>query len=178
MPEWRFPDDVDGWLTESEGRELATLAEGKTCLEIGSYCGRSSICMAQMAELVVCVDIFDGRDTPKPMDTREVFMDNAIRYNVANRIGIVHGLSYDARREGLLPPVVDFAFVDEAHGYFDVLTDAGICLDRLLPGSLLCFHDYASPDDPFVPLAVDALIRAGRMKLLRVVDSLAVCERC
>ncbi len=180
MPDWRFPHDVDGWLTEPEGRELATLAAGKIVLEIGSYCGRSSICMAQTAKSVICVDPFDGRDTPKPGATWEAFKANVIRYaDVAtSHIGVVIGLSWDARRAGKLPPVVDMAFIDGAHDYFSVLTDADICLDRLTPGWPICFHDYASDVDPFVRKAVDGLIGAKRMRLIRVVDSLAVCERC
>lgn len=58
-----FPRKVVGWLTEEEGIELARLAEGKICLEIGSYCGRSTICLAQKARSVGALDTFDGRGT-------------------------------------------------------------------------------------------------------------------
>ena len=50
MADWR-PEGynvhrVRGWLTQAEGDKLARLAEGKKVLEIGSYCGRSTIAMA------------------------------------------------------------------------------------------------------------------------------------
>ncbi len=39
--------DVRGWLNDDEGRLLAKYAEGKRVLEVGSYCGRSTIWMAR-----------------------------------------------------------------------------------------------------------------------------------
>src|SRR5690606_30630361 len=47
--EFRFPSDVQGWLSYREGKTLYDLARGKRVLEIGSYCGRSTICLAQSA---------------------------------------------------------------------------------------------------------------------------------
>jgi hypothetical protein len=68
-----FPHNVAGWLTEDEGRELAELAEGKVVLEIGAYCGRSTICLAQKAVTVAVVDTFDGRATSQPGNTLRLF---------------------------------------------------------------------------------------------------------
>jgi hypothetical protein len=34
--------DVRGWLTEADGQKLQELAAGKTVLELGSSCGRST----------------------------------------------------------------------------------------------------------------------------------------
>jgi hypothetical protein len=48
--------DVRGWLTEAEGRKLQELAIGKTVLELGSYCGRSTCAMAWTAARIVAVD--------------------------------------------------------------------------------------------------------------------------
>src|SRR4051812_45637582 len=55
-----FPRDVDGWLTPEQGRILAELATDKVCLEIGSYQGKSTICMAQTAKHVHSVDWHQG----------------------------------------------------------------------------------------------------------------------
>jgi hypothetical protein len=65
-----FPFDVEGWLTPAEGKELARIAAGKRVLEVGSYCGLSTICMARTAkDLSVSVDPHDGRGTAVPRDT-------------------------------------------------------------------------------------------------------------
>jgi hypothetical protein len=56
IKDWKFPTDVRGWLTPKEGETLAQLAEGKLVLEIGSYHGLSTICMAQTAKMVHAID--------------------------------------------------------------------------------------------------------------------------
>src|SRR5690606_27987830 len=83
---WKFPKDVDGWLTYEEGRALADAAAGKCVLEIGSYCGRSTICMAQTAQHVHWIDPHDGRGTPNPRDTRAVFDRNVAWHGLSDKV--------------------------------------------------------------------------------------------
>src|SRR5690606_2342502 len=85
-----FPYDVEGWLQPSEGTVLAELATEKDVLEIGSYCGRSTICMARTASHVTAVDYFDGRGTPTPKDTLTDFHRNLQRYGVADKVEACH----------------------------------------------------------------------------------------
>lgn len=171
--EWRFPSDVTGWLTEAEGRKLAELAQGKTVLEIGSYCGRSTICMAQTAKHVDAVDPFDGRATPNQRDTFDEFSENIKRYGVRDRISAYRGAS--SYTVPLMSTRFDLAFIDGAHDYHSVLEDAKLAASKLKPDGLLVFHDYArDPDiDPGVTAAVDAILYHSG-ELLERCDSLAV----
>jgi hypothetical protein len=175
---WRFPSDVAGWLTEAEGAELARLAEGKVVLEIGSYAGRSTICLARGAVSVGAVDTFDGRGTPAEGQTFELFRANLRRYGVEDRVAVHRGTS--AEMLPLLPPVYDLVFIDGSHDYESVKADVGLALGKLKPGGLLAFHDYRTfPGesdgrwDPGVTRAVNELLADGG-ELLGRFDSLAV----
>lgn len=169
---WKFPGDVEGWLTETEGRTLAALAQGKAVLEIGSYCGRSTICLAQTAESVHAVDPFDGRATTVRQDTLTRFMENVVRYGVLEKITVLQGES-----QMVVPNIdqkFDLAFIDGAHDRMSVLGDADMAIKALAPGGLLAFHDY-SDSDPGVMAAVDCLVARGA-KLLDLTGTLAVVD--
>lgn len=170
-----FPKDVTGWLTEDEGRELARLATGKTVLEIGSYCGRSTICLAQTAKSVHACDTFDGRGTALPGETLESFKRNIRQAGVENKVDVRQGLSSEVLPA--LPPVFDLVFIDGAHDYESVSRDTELATALLRPGGMLVFHDYRSTHDPEVTLAVDELI-AGGSALLSRCGTLAVVRPC
>lgn len=167
---FRFPDDAAGWLTEAEGRELARLAAGKSVLEVGSYCGRSTICLAQTAKTVSVIDTFDGRGTAHPGDTRPLFEKNLCRYGVADKVRVHPGESVETM--ACLPPVYDLVFIDGSHDRESVAADAEAATALLRPGGLLVFHDYGGPDAG-VTAAVDELL-AGGGELLSRCGTLAV----
>lgn len=161
LPE-AFPSEIEGWLHPSEGRALAELSKGKRVLEIGSYCGRSTVCIARTAESVTCVDYFDGRATPMPGSTWERFQESIERYGVKHKVKAVYP-------DGPIPgPLYDFAFIDGAHDQESVKTDIRKALEVLKPEGLLAFHDYRTKPgehdngwDPGVTAAVDQLIENG-----------------
>jgi predicted O-methyltransferase YrrM len=169
--DFRFPHDVGGWLTEAEGRKLAELARGKKVLEIGSFEGRSTICMAQAAEEVDCIDPFDARSTlVNPQNTLSRFLDNLEAY----RVGGVHyyvGTTADVAPR--MKPGYDLVFIDGDHSAAALAVDVEHALRLVKPDGLLAFHDYRSRNDPDVAPAVHALLDRGA-ELVEVVDSMAV----
>lgn len=165
-----FPHDAAGWLGEEEGRELARLAAGKAVLEVGSYCGRSTVCLARTARAVTAVDTFDGRGTGMPGDTLRTFLANLERYGVGAKVRAVRGESAAALPK--MPPVYDLAFIDGSHDRESVARDAALAARLLRPGGVLAFHDYGATD-PGVTEAVDELIASGG-ELLSRCGSLAV----
>lgn len=167
-----FPDWAAGWLSAAEGRELARLADGKAVLEIGSYCGRSTICLARDAKSVNAVDTFRGDGTGQPGVTRALFEKNIRRAGVEGRVSVHEWRSDEILP--LLPPVFDLAFIDGDHSYEAVLGDADMASRLLRPGGLIVFHDYGRPgSDVGVTRAVDELLASGGEELGRV-DSLIV----
>lgn len=161
-----FPYDIPGWLHPDEGRELAKLADGKRVLEIGSYCGLSTVCMARTAESVTAVDYFDGRCTPAMQDTRGQFSDALERHGVAGKVTVCHP---DAQ----IPlPEYDLAFIDGAHDAESVRADIAKVRDCLTDDGLIAFHDYKGID-PGVTSVVDELIDDGG-KMISLTNTLAV----
>ena len=133
---FRMPEEVGGWLHREEGKALAELAKGKRVLEIGSFQGLSTICMARTANHVTAMDYFDGRATPIPGSTFEVFNHNCIRHNVADKITIANPDS------DLTGNQYDLIFIDGDHSYEAVAKDIQKTLPLLKPDGLLAFHDY------------------------------------
>lgn len=154
---FRWPYDVIGWLRREEGKALWRLAEGKRVLEVGSYCGCSTICLAQSAASVLSVDPHDGRGTPAPMQTFTQFQNNVERYGLSDRVEAHIGTLADDL------PATDFdlIFIDGRHDAESVREDIRLALPRLAPGGLLAFHDYQASEHPGIEIAVDELVSAG-----------------
>lgn len=164
-----FPREIAGWLLPEEGKVLARLASGKRVLEIGSYCGLSTVCMARTAEHVTAVDYFDGRGTPAERDTLPDFTSNIERYGLTDKVAICHP-------EATFPlPEYDIAFIDGAHNLEAVQADIAKASAVLAPDGLLVFHDYKNPIDPDVATAVDELIAQGG-ELISTHQTLAVVK--
>lgn len=158
-----FPEDVPGWLTKAEGGALHSAATGKRVLEIGSYLGRSTICLAYGAERVVNIDAFDGRNCPPPAPTLAAFDANLVRYGVREKVSTWIGTPEDHLGDNFPHNVQPFglAFIDGDHRFLAVLRDARLCQRHLQPEGLLAFHDYMSPRDPGVAVAVHLILALG-----------------
>lgn len=163
---FQFPDEITGWLLREEGKALAELCRGKRVLEVGSYCGRSTVCIARTASLVDCVDPFDGRATGAARDTLQDFLDNIGRYGVNEIVEPYQG-SF-AEVADILNPPYDVVFIDGAHDLESVRSDIERSMTLLSDGGVLAFHDYRTRPgehdggwDPGVTQAVDELLRSG-----------------
>jgi 16S rRNA G966 N2-methylase RsmD len=170
-----FPHDVGGWLTLVEGKALAGVTEGKQVLEIGSFHGRSTVCIARTAESVVAVDPHDGRGTACPGNTLPILRANLERYGVAEKVEVVVGTLACPEIAEIVDrrAPFDVVFIDGAHDKDSVEEDIAEACSRLASGGVLAFHDYRSSIDPDVTAAVDKLLAAGA-ELLALHGSLAV----
>lgn len=168
-----FPADITGWLFPEEGQALAELCRGKRVLEIGSYCGLSTVCIGRTAEHVVAVDYFDGRGTPDPRDTLAEFKSNIERHGLTHKVEIRHP---SWLHQGEFPrPEFDVAFIDGAHDFDSVIADAIAAMNLLAPGGVLIFHDYQGTHDPDVNRVVEGLIADGG-ELISTHKTLAVVK--
>lgn len=147
-----FLPGVDGWLTEKEGEFLRDLATDQEVLEIGTYCGRSTICMAQTAKSLLSIDPHDGRGTPKPRETLKECKANLKRYGVFDKVTLLTD-----RPESIDP--IDFVFIDGAHDRDNVEADLLYAKAHLRKDGLIACHDYGT--EPGVTLAVDAYLKNG-----------------
>jgi SAM-dependent methyltransferase len=171
---FKFPGDVEGWLAFYEGETLFNLARGKRVLEIGSYCGRSTICLAQSAESVVAVDPHDSRNTlHKPRYTAEELEANLERYGVRNKVSVVVGTVEDLEAFDNYEGYFDIAFIDGNHDEPAVQNDVDHALRSLKPDGLFVFHDFGIHAG--VKQAIDELLADGG-ELLSVHGTLAVVK--
>jgi predicted O-methyltransferase YrrM len=164
-----WPQEIPGWLHESEANVLTELARGKRVLEIGSYCGLSTVVMGRVAEHVTAVDYFDGRGTPEPMDTRERFNNSVARYGLGDKVTACHPDDSYPHAE------YDLVYIDGAHDEGSVQADVQRAVSVLAPGGLLAFHDYKHPSHVGVENVVNKLIADGG-ELLSVTETLAVLK--
>ncbi len=164
---------VHGWLLPVEATALAYLARGGTVLEVGSYEGLSTLCLAQEAKKIVCVDSFQSTGTPGTKKTLDAFQANLERYGMRGKVEIRVGFNQvilpQLLREGY---AFDGAFLDSSHDGESVRRDLEMILPLVKSGGWLAFHDYDSPDDPEVAPVIEAwrggrwLVRTGNLAVL------------
>lgn len=174
MQSFQFPHDVLGWLTEAEGRALAERAAGKYVIEVGAYQGRSTVCLAQTAQLVVSIDPHRGYEIGGRLPTLAALEKNLRNRNLLDRVAIVCAWSW--MMEGLFDRGwADLVFIDGDHEWTHVQADI-LRFDRCLKlTGAWAFHDYGHPNHPGVKQVVDSYARALN-RPVELIDTLAVIE--
>jgi predicted O-methyltransferase YrrM len=137
------PESVPGWLTQAEGKLLWELAADQVVLELGTACGRSTICSAQRARRVVSVD-------RRPQTEAAEWLR---RYGLLERVTFRHDDVASLRDE--FDERFTLAFIDTEHDAESVARDIEFALKVLEPVSVIAFHDYPDPGWPEVRKVVD-----------------------
>jgi predicted O-methyltransferase YrrM len=142
--------DVDGWLSDAQGRALFDAAAGTTgrgvIVEIGSWKGRSTTWLASGARLagqrVYAIDPHRGSREDPAADTLNEFLDNLARNGLADVVEPMVMTSEEAAARIAGP--IELLFIDGDHSYQTVRRDAELWLPRLLDGGTVMFHDVAT----------------------------------
>lgn len=138
---------IEGWLSDDEARLLEELAQDKECIEVGSYKGKSSVCIAHVSKSVVCVDSFSGSvngidgiptDSAYVNQTHAAFIENTKWYD---NIHLIIKTSEEAAKE-IPDDSADFIFIDGGHSYTDVTNDIRNYYPKLRNGGVIAFHDF------------------------------------
>ncbi|MCH2099205.1 MAG: class I SAM-dependent methyltransferase [Pseudomonadales bacterium] len=164
------PESVKGFLDPDEGRALyaaAAAAPGRSpCLEVGSYCGKSTVwlgaaCAARGAVLFA-VDHHRGSEEHQPgeeyhdpalatadgsaLDTFPEFRANMDRAGLADTVVPVVAPSAVAARGWATP--LSFVFIDGGHSMEAALADYRAWAPHLMIGGVLAIHDiFPDPAD-------------------------------
>lgn len=183
------PDGVPGWLLPGEGEALAHHAH--TCpgpwVEVGSYCGKSTLWLAVAARhagvTLFTVDPHMGNPEMEPgrecrhedVWSREhgslsVLMDTVAE--VRDVVVPVVGTSEQFASTGVRP---GFCFIDAFHEYEGVRADFDLWGPLVAPGGTLAFHDSDVP--AWGPGVVVREAQAEGWTLVEQVRSLAVLTR-
>lgn len=140
----RYPDEVPGWLFRAQGHRLAELARGRRVLEVGTFCGKSLLCMAQTAQVVHTVDFHVPHHDHDSLPECWGHLD---RYGLRDRV-VLHVGPTDAVLPALADGQFDFGFHDASHDREQVVRDLRQFRRLLKPGSLLAVHDAPSQNHP------------------------------
>jgi len=136
------PQTIQGWLSTVEGEALATYGEGKDCLEIGSFKGKSANYIAPKANSLVCIDPFradeSGQNQFIDYTTLQEFLKNTSRFK--NIIPVI-GKSEDVHSQ-FKDGQFEMIFIDGMHDYDSVVNDIKNYWPKLKMGGHMCFHDY------------------------------------
>ena len=146
MKKWH---DIEGWFPPRECAALQKLAVGKLCVEIGSYKGRSTLCLAKVAKHVYAIDIL----------LRPGLKDNIIGYPVTTLI-----MSSADGSKHFGQDNVDLIFIDGSHLYPNVKLDILNWWDKLRSNGVMCFHDYEAPGHDGVAKAVNEFFELTILK--------------
>lgn len=203
-----MPPDLDlirstkGFLADDEGRHLYRIALEAAhlgpCLEIGSYCGKSTVCIGtacrEGGQVLFAVDHHCGSEEQQP---GEEYFDPALFDPVAGRIDTFRAFRETLSRAGLQETVVPvvcrsevaarawatplgLVFIDGGHAYDTVLTDYRSWSPHVVRGGLLAFHDVF-PDPSKGGQAPYQVYRQARDSGLfrehSAIQSLAVLQR-
>jgi predicted O-methyltransferase YrrM len=152
-------ESIDGWLTPAEASGLFEIAQTTSraserdpiVLEIGSWKGKSTFCLAQglRAGEIHCIDPFnaDGEPESKAIYERrqghnqllDQFKQNLSSVPPGVRIQIHQGYSHQFTQQF---PSLDLLFIDGDHSIKGCRYDFENYAGHLCPGGILAFHDY------------------------------------
>jgi predicted O-methyltransferase YrrM len=177
-----FP--VQGWLSDEEAEILFFCAKDskKEIMEIGGYCGKSTIALLAGNELgnnvpVWSIDRFDSHSTTDKLEgepTHEIFWNNICERNLQKHLRVIpkdtHDLHEDAKGFEL-----GMLFHDAGHSYDEVKHDLDLFLPQVAESGYVCIHDF----NPAFPGVVSAVSERKDIKNSWLISSnMWVGEKC
>ncbi|MCQ3829618.1 class I SAM-dependent methyltransferase [Microbulbifer elongatus] len=203
--EMKLPLDittVKGFLADAEGEALYRLAANASdlgpCLEVGSYCGKSTIYLGSACKLMgntlFAVDHHRGSEEHQPGEEyhdRELFDD---RSQLMDSFHAFRTNMRSAQLEEYVVPVVaptavaarhwntplGLVFIDGGHSLEAALTDYRSWSRHIVPGGYLAIHDiFPDPEDGGqAPFDIYKLaLASGQFEALEMVETLGILRR-
>ncbi len=181
---------IEGWLEDDEADLLLAAAasalrraDSDPIVEIGSYCGRSTVVLASAVKAlassnrVYAIDPHEGmvgsldQGLTAGAGTLDRFQRNIAAAGVADVVEVIQDYSFEVEWSG----PIGMLLVDGLHDFANVARDFQHFQTFLRPGSLVAFHDYADYY-PGVMAFVDELLATGDYRRLALAQSLIVLE--
>lgn len=156
-----------GWLRDEEAQCLRNYACG-TVLEIGTWQGRSTSVLAEVADVVWTVDPHDGLEGgPSSWSTFLKWLAESDTRNVIP----IRSTFADALQH--LPASFDFCYIDGDHSGGAVQHDLTECLRRCA-GGFIGLHDYREVCYDEVAEIVDKARHDGLIEEVEIKDRLVI----
>lgn len=193
---------IKGFLADDESRALfmlaSQLAAQAPCLEVGSYCGKSTVfigaaCKIRNGFLYAvdhhrgseehqCGEEYHDQDLYNPvaahMDSFPEFRRNLQRFHLDEVVIPVVTHSAIAAKAWGAP--LSLVFIDGGHSPEMSLADCLAWSEFIIPNGIMAVHDiYEHPDQggqgPY--LALQALLASGKFRLENKINSLGILRR-
>lgn len=178
---------IEGWLTKNEGAFLYGNAKkvksGEVIVEIGSWKGRSTVCLASGSRdgnqvRVFAIDPHTGSsEHQKPfgkVDTFGEFKQNLEKAGIVGYVETIQDTSEKAA-EYLNRPV-GLIFIDGAHEYRFVKKDFKIWFPKVINGGIIAFHDTWQWLGPSL-VTTFLLLTSSQIRRPRLFDTITCFEK-
>lgn len=179
---------IDGWLSFSEAFFLyyfakKDLIEGDI-VEIGSWKGKSTICLALGLELanrgkVYAVDPHEGiysRGQKNALSTYKEFKENLREAGLNNRVVSVVKTSEGAARNWKKKSI-RFLFIDGLHDYESTLQDFSLWEPFVRKGGIIAFHDAFCGHTGPQRVVLEKVFKKYRFSELGVIGSIVYIRK-
>lgn len=182
---------VEGWLLEPEATVLMATAalaltgeEPHAVVEVGSYCGRSTVVLGGVVKAVCpgvrvhAIDPHEGEITTSGSQTRfeaptlERFERNIARAGLEEIVQAIPKRSFEV--EWAEP--ISLLFIDGLHDYGSVSRDFAHFARWVVPGGYVVFDDY-DRTFPGVIAFVDEVLKSGEYRRVQTVGKLVVTQK-
>jgi hypothetical protein len=182
---------VEGWLAEDEAdllvaaasKALTKLPAPHAVVEIGSYCGRSTVVLASVLKTlcpesrVYAIDPHDGKvgaldtgiQTMPPTLTKLKY--NLEQADLTDVVSIIPQRSWEVSWD----KPISLLLIDGLHDYTNVARDFFHFESLLVPGAYVAFHDYADYY-PGVKVFVDELLKNGKYQKVACASSMIIVQ--
>lgn len=148
-------DPMDHITPESDLAVLKSLIGGfqshfRTCIEIGSWAGMSTLALAQPGVRVHCIDTWLGNPTDRLGQVVKQYGVNGVKpfqifcRNMGSRLfkTVFPHRGSSLTYAEIWPFKVDLIFIDADHRYENVKADINAWLPHVKRSGILCGHDY------------------------------------
>lgn len=183
---------IQGWLEDEEAdllivtcsRALSTLCAGSAVVEVGSFCGRSTVVLGSVVQSlgipsrVYAVDPHNGvvgaldSGTKSLGPTLAIFQRNVAENALASIVETMISPSFEVAWD---KPIA-FLFIDGLHDYGNVSRDFYHFEPWVIPGGYIAFHDYADYY-PGVKLFVDEILSWPQFEKIHCSGSMIVIRK-
>lgn len=179
--------NVDGWLTDNEGKLLYRLAKENSkkgvIVEIGSWKGKSTIWLAKGSKAgdnakVYAIDPHTGSEEHKKIlhgkSTFEEFKNNIKNADVANVVVPILKTSEEAALN--FNKQVGLVFIDGDHSYEAVLLDFITWFPKMVEGGIMVFDDTIGWTGP-IKVVEENIYKSPNFKNINFVEKVTYAEK-
>ena len=172
---------VPGWLSDEEATALYELAKGCTgrgvIVEIGSFKGRSTICLGLGSQAGRSVPIY-AIDPGHGWKRFAEFQANIRRARIEALVTPIAAASADAFPD-FPEPAIELLFIDGSHRYDLVDLDFHLWTRKLLDGGMLAMHDTNAYFPGSCRVAEEQMYKGSRYRHVRFIySSMTIGRRC